>query len=34
MKEKQGVWKLEYLEPTPQQDPDEQNDANKTGEST
>jgi hypothetical protein len=33
MKEKKGVWRLKYLEPTPQYS-DEQNDANNTGEST
>ncbi len=34
MKEKKGVWRLECLEPISQQDPDEQNDANETEEST
>jgi hypothetical protein len=34
MKEKKGVWKLEYLESIPQQDPDEQNDSKETEEST
>jgi hypothetical protein len=33
MKEKKGVWRLEHLEPTSQYN-DEQNDADKTEEST
>ncbi len=34
IKEKKGVWRLEYLEPTSQQDSGEQNDVNETEEST
>ena len=33
MKEKKGVWRLDYLEPT-QQNPDEKNDEEGTEEST
>ena len=33
-KGKKGVWRLENWEPLTQEDSDEQNDANKTGEST